>query len=136
MSSHASKRRARGELRKVTAIVRSDLLERVERRLQELRAPGITVTKVRGYGEYENFFARDRMTQHSRVEIFLRRERAEDVARAIVEAAHTGGAGDGLVAVLPDMHRVRRAHSADLPPGSRAALRQRRAERARLNGAR
>jgi nitrogen regulatory protein P-II 1 len=111
MRTSASRRRDRGNdrLRKVTAIVRVDVLERVERRLQELRVPGITVTKVKGYGEYENFFARDRMTEHARIEIFLRRERAEEVARTIVDAAHTGGAGDGIVVVLPveAIYRIR-----------------------------
>ncbi len=100
---------ADGGLRKVTAIVRMNCLERVERRLQDLLVPGITVTKVKGYGEYEDFFARDWMTEHARIEIFLRRERAEEIARAIVDAAHTGVAGDGIVVVLPveSIYRIR-----------------------------
>ncbi len=101
--------RGNGRLRKVTAIVRVEVLERVEGRLQDLRVPGITVTKVKGYGEYENFFARDWMTEHARIEIFLRRERADEVARTIVDAAHTGVAGDGIVVVLPveSIYRIR-----------------------------
>lgn len=98
-----------GGLRKVTAIVRVNRLERIERRLQDLLVPGVSVTKVKGYGEYEDFFARDWMSEHARIEIFLRRERAEEVARAIVEAAHTGVAGDGIVVVLPveSIYRIR-----------------------------
>jgi nitrogen regulatory protein P-II 1 len=111
METSKSRRRDRGnvQLRKVTAIVRVDVLERVERRLQELRVPGVSVMKGKGYGEYENFFARDWMTEHARIEIFLRRERADEVARAIVDAAHTGGAGDGIVVVLPveSIYRIR-----------------------------
>jgi nitrogen regulatory protein P-II 1 len=93
----------------VTAIVRVEVLERVERRLQDLRVPGISVTKVKGYGEYSDFFAHDWMAEHARVEIFLGRERADEVARAIVGAAHTGLAGDGIVVVLPveSMYRIR-----------------------------
>lgn len=87
--------------RKVTAIVRASLLERVERRLQELRVPGLSVTKVKGYGEYANFFARDWMVEHARVEIFVTRGRADEVARAIMAVARTGGPGDGIIAVLP-----------------------------------
>jgi nitrogen regulatory protein P-II 1 len=93
----------------VTAIVRSDLLEKIERRLQDLRIPGVSVTRVKGYGEYENFFARDWMTEHARIEIFLRHERADEVACAIMDEAHTGGAGDGIVVVLPveSIYRIR-----------------------------
>lgn len=111
MRASPSKGSGRGDdrLRKVTAIVRIEVLERVERRLQELRVPGISVTRVKGYGEYENFFARDWMTEHARIEIFLRRERSDEVARAIVTAARTGIAGDGVVVVLPveSIYRVR-----------------------------
>ena len=98
-----------GRLRNVTAIVRNDLLEKIERRLQELRIPGVSVTRVKGYGEYENFFARDWMTEHARIEIFLSQERADEVARAIMDAAHTGIAGDGIVVVLPveSIYRIR-----------------------------
>jgi hypothetical protein len=40
----------------VIAIVPSELLERLERRLATVHAPGLTATKVKGYGEYPNFF--------------------------------------------------------------------------------
>jgi hypothetical protein len=76
-----------GRLRKVTAIVRSEVLEQVEKRLQDLRLPGISVTRVKGFGEYANFFSRDWMAEHTRVEIFLRRKRAHEVARATVDVA-------------------------------------------------
>ena len=90
-----------GALRKVTAIIRVSALEQVERRLQELGVPGVTVTKVKGYGEYANFFARDWLVEHVRIEIFLTRERAAEIARAIAAVARTGFAGDGIVVVLP-----------------------------------
>ncbi len=37
-------------LRKVTAIFRSERLEEVEKRLQEAGVKGLSVTKVKGYG--------------------------------------------------------------------------------------
>lgn len=97
---------------KVVAIISisQDVLEKVERRLQELQVPGISVTKVKGYGEYASFYSRDWMTTHTRVEIFTRAERAELIAQAIVEAAHTGLPGDGMVAIQPvaKVFRIRR----------------------------
>lgn len=96
-------------LRKVTAIVRSDVLEKVEKRLEDLCIPGISITKVKGFGEYANFFSRDWMVEHARIEIFLCRERAHEIARVIVDAAQTGLAGDGLVVILPveAVYRIR-----------------------------
>lgn len=97
------------ELRKITAIIRVSRLETVEKRLQDLGVPGISVTKVKGYGEYANFFSRDWLVEHARIEIFLTQKRADEIARAIMAAAHTGGAGDGLVVVLPveTVYRIR-----------------------------
>ena len=89
------------EFRKVTAIIRPGSLEKVEKALQALNVPGISVTKVKGYGEYANFYTPDWMLTHARVEVFIGQHRAEEVATAIMDAAHTGMEGDGIVAVLP-----------------------------------
>ena len=89
------------DFRKVTAIIRPDSLEKVEKALQALSIPGVSVTKVKGYGEYANFYAPDWMLTHARVEVFVGQHRAEEVAKAIMDAAHTGIEGDGIVAVLP-----------------------------------
>lgn len=89
------------ELRKVTAIIRSDALDRVEERLQNLGVKGLTVTNVKGFGEYANFFTHTWLVTHSRIEIFTEKNRAEHIADVIMQAAHTGGAGDGIVVILP-----------------------------------
>jgi len=89
------------DFRKVTAIIRPDVLENVEQALQTLKVPGVSVTSVKGYGEYANFYTHDWMVKHVLVEVFIGRHRAEAVAEAIMKAAHTGLDGDGIVAVLP-----------------------------------
>lgn len=89
------------ELRKVTAIIRSEALENVEKRLQEVGVKGISVTRVKGYGEYADFFARDWLVTHVRIEIFTEKAKAEEVAAAIMGTAHTGLPGDGIVVILP-----------------------------------
>lgn len=103
---------ATAPLRQITAIVRTSMLEDVERRLRELDVPGISVTKVKGYGEYANFFTSDWSVEHARIEIVLPRECADGVARAVVAAARTGEPGDGIVVVLPveSLYRVRTGH--------------------------
>ena len=104
------------EYRKVTAIIRRLALERVEKRLIELGVPGITVTKVKGFGEYADFFASDWQSEHVRIEIFVRCDAADALVRAIIDEAHTGVAGDGIVAVLPaeTVWRVRTGDQAEL----------------------
>ncbi len=85
----------------VVAIVRSDMLEKVEQSCQELGVTGITVSKVKGYGESHNFFSRDWMVESVRLEIFTRTDKADAIATAIMKTAHTGSRGDGIVVVYP-----------------------------------
>ena len=96
-------------LRKVVAIIRNEALEKVEARLADLRVRGISVTKVKGYGEYANFFKPDWMVTHAKVEIFTEEKMADRIADAIIKVAHTGMEGDGIVAVLPvlKLYRIR-----------------------------
>ena len=61
----------------------------------------MSVSKVKGYGEYRDFYERDWMSGHVRIEIFTPREQARDIAEAIIDAAHTGLPGDGIVAIQP-----------------------------------
>lgn len=98
---------------KVTAIIRCGMLEKVEQRLKEIGVPGVSVTQVKGYGEYTNFYTRDWMSTHARVEIFTYARLAENIAHAVMEAAHTGVEGDGIVAVLP-VHQVFRIRTREL----------------------
>lgn len=86
-------------MQKVEAIVRFSALEGIEEALKEAGISGLTVSPVRGFGEYRNFFRDDWTHRFARVEIFT--TRAEEIADLIAEAAHTGGAGDGLVAIEP-----------------------------------
>lgn len=89
------------ELRKVTAIIRSSSLQQVEERLQVMNVRGMSVSNVKGYGEYANFFTHDWQVTHSRIEIFTEKSNAEKIARAIMETAHSGKSGDGFIAILP-----------------------------------
>jgi len=89
------------DFRIVTAIIRPELLEKVEETLKAMHVPGVSVTKVKGYGEYMDFYTPDWMCSCVRVEIFIGAHRAEAVAEAIMQAAHTGLEGDGIVAVMP-----------------------------------
>ncbi len=86
---------------KVTAIIRPNRLEPVEHALRELGVPGVSVTKVKGFGEYSNFFESDWMCTHTQVDVFIAEHRGEETAQAIMDAAYTGLEGDGIVAIMP-----------------------------------
>ncbi|MGD2136607.1 MAG: P-II family nitrogen regulator [Gammaproteobacteria bacterium] len=89
------------EFCKVTAIIRPGVLENVETALEALNIPGVSVTRVKGYGEYADFYSHNWMCTHNRVEVFIGEHRASEVAEAIMAAAHTGMQGDGIVAISP-----------------------------------
>lgn len=97
------------DLKKITAIVRTFVLEDVESRLRQLGVPGITVTRVKGFGEGTNFLTRDWMSAYACIEIFTDVAQAEQIVDTIMQAAHSGTAGDGIVAVLPveGLYRIR-----------------------------
>lgn len=85
----------------IVANFRSDKLNDVEKSLERLGVERINVCKVKGFGEYHNFFAPNWLTTEVRLEIFTKKDEVEAVASAIMDAAHTGVPGDGVVAVLP-----------------------------------
>ncbi len=89
------------ELRLVVGIIRPSALEAVEKRLQDIGMRGLTVIRAKGYGAYANFFSRDWLVDQVKLEIFVEQERADAVAQAILDIAHTGSPGDGIVAILP-----------------------------------
>lgn len=88
----------------IIANFRSERLEDVERALEQLGVERINVAKVKGFGEYHNYFARNWLDSEVRVEIFTKTHKVEKVVSAIIESARTGQSGypgDGVVAVLP-----------------------------------
>ncbi len=89
------------DIKLIIAMIRRDKLEEVERKLQQIGVERINVTKVKGYGEYQDFFARNWMVEEVKLEIFTKNEEVDSIAAAIMEAAHTGLPGDGVVAVMP-----------------------------------
>ena len=59
----------------------------------------MTISEIKGTGEQVQLY--DPYTIHDRIEIFVHDEQADEVVNTILEHAHTGLAGDGLIAVCP-----------------------------------
>jgi nitrogen regulatory protein P-II 1 len=85
----------------VVAIVRSDSLKKLEAKLHSIRVGGVTVSKVKGYGEYRNLFSNDRLVEHTRVEIFAEESKVDLLVNALLGMSHSDIAGAGIVAVMP-----------------------------------
>ncbi|MBI4194372.1 MAG: P-II family nitrogen regulator [Betaproteobacteria bacterium] len=89
------------DIKLIIAVIRRDKLEEVETRVRDMGVERVNVSKVKGYGEYHDFFARNWMVEEVRIEIFTKKEEVEAITAAVMDAAHTGLPGDGVVAVVP-----------------------------------
>lgn len=95
--------------KKVSAIIRTHKLGEVEARLKTIGVRGMTASYVLGFGEETDFFNPDKLERHLKVEVWTVEEKAHEVAEAIIESAHVGIAGDGLVSIAPvdEIFRIR-----------------------------
>ncbi len=95
--------------KKVTAVISMSCLEKVELCLHEIKISGMSVIKGKGYGEYANFFTNDWNVDHAQVSVLVRSEKVKEVVDAIMDAAHCGSTGDGLISVMPvdDLYNIR-----------------------------
>ncbi len=100
--------------KKVTAIIRTHKLDEVESRLKEIGVRGMTAFYVLGFGKETDFFNPNKLDRHLKLEIWTTEAKAQQVADAIIEAAHVGLAGDGLVSIAPvdEVLRIRTKHPA------------------------
>ena len=89
------------EVKKVIGIVQTAALEKVQNRLHEMGIKGLSVSSVKGYGEYKDILRENWLVTHARIEIFTEKTKADEIADAIMNVAHTGGPGDGIVCILP-----------------------------------
>ena len=93
--------------RKITAIIHEDSLVAVEEALKQAGAIEIAITRVKGYGDYKNFYSAEWISEQARVEVFLPQAQAAAVVKVICRAAYAGLDSDGMIAVLPVENIVR-----------------------------
>ena len=68
----------------ITAIFPRDRLEAVEEKLRRIGVERVDVSKVRGYGEYRNFYARDWMVDEVRLDTFTKADEVASITSAIM----------------------------------------------------
>jgi len=94
---------------KITAVVRIDVMEKLDLRLQGIGVRGISITEVKGFGEYTDNYSHDWMIGHYKLEIFTDENSSEAIVTVIMEEAHTGMPGDGFVSVqaVDQLYKIR-----------------------------
>jgi nitrogen regulatory protein P-II 1 len=94
--------------KKIEAIIREERLEAVKAALTEIGIVGLNITQVRGRGrdggikiETRNGSYMVDMIPKIQLNIVLSDDNVEPTIEAISKAASTGGAGDGVIFILP-----------------------------------
>jgi nitrogen regulatory protein P-II 1 len=88
-----------GVMKTVVAIVRTSCVEGIVKSLEDAGIKSVTISQIKGIGEQVEVFKP--YTIHSKIEMIVPDEKAEEVTDVIMECAHTGLAGDGIIAVYP-----------------------------------
>jgi len=86
---------------KIDAFVPLLALATIEEELKKINVPGVTVSKVRGYGKNMNFFSYDELETDGRLEIFAPEADMEKICQCITEFSKSIDSGKGFIAVLP-----------------------------------
>jgi nitrogen regulatory protein P-II 1 len=84
----------------VVAIVRPELATALEEKLSAVGVGGITLSKVKGFGEYKNLFSRDWLREFTKVEIFTEESKVDALLDVLQESAEADVPGIGVVAVM------------------------------------
>ena len=87
--------------KKVTAIVRYECIEKVEIGMHELNISGMSVVKGKGHGGYANFFSSSWDVEHAQISVFVNDSQVQEVVQTIMDVAHCGASGDGIISVTP-----------------------------------
>src|SRR3989441_13013533 len=92
----------------IKAIVRPNKVDELKEALSKLSISGMTVTEVRGHGKQKGHTAIYRGQEYNvsllpkmEIEVVVPDSAADDVIKAIIQAARTGEIGDGRVFVTP-----------------------------------
>ena len=100
----------------IKAVVRPNKVDDVKEALGKLQISGMTVTEVCGHGKQKGHTAIYRGKEYNvsllpkmEIETVVADHVADEVVKAIIQAARTGEIGDGRVFVLPiaESYRIR-----------------------------
>jgi nitrogen regulatory protein P-II 1 len=85
----------------VVAVVRPDVITALRMKLSQIGVRGITLSRVKGFGETSTSFPGDGVADHTRLEVFVEESEVEALLAALRETAFAGVPGAGIAAVMP-----------------------------------
>jgi nitrogen regulatory protein P-II 1 len=88
-------------LKYVIAIVGPQCVAELEAQFARIGIEGITLTKVKGFGEYKNFFRDDWLSDHTKIEILTDESRVPALLEVLMKTAGSSLPGSGVVAIVP-----------------------------------
>ncbi len=101
-------------MKKLEAIIRHELLEKVRDALDKAGYHGLTISEVRGAGSQRGYTESYRGAKATivfrpkvKLEIAVEAEQVDEVIEVIVDTARTGSVGDGKIFVVPIEETVR-----------------------------
>jgi len=101
-------------MKKIEAIIRPEMLERVKKVLEEKGCVAMTITETKGRGEQKGITLQFRgrsvdidTLPKIKIEMVVMDEIADAVINAITDTARTGKIGDGKIFVLPMEEAIR-----------------------------
>lgn len=101
----------------VVAIVPPRAVDALERKLRTVGIGGITLTGVKGFGEYKNFFFSDRLSDHTKIEIFAQESQVEELFSVLMEIAASDVPGARIAAVMSVEKFLHLRTGAEVLPG-------------------
>ena len=103
-------------MRMITAVIKHNRLEEVQRALTAIGVEGMTITEVKGFGKqkghtevYRGAEYKVRFLPKVKLDIAVPEDKLEETLEAILKEARTGNIGDGKIFVhkLTDVIRIR-----------------------------
>lgn len=87
-------------MKMIWAVVRSDRVEFIARKLKRIGVSGCTVYPVRGYGDEWCLYEPLMHGGHHKLEAIVQEEQVERAVKEIIKNGYTGREGDGVLSVF------------------------------------
>jgi nitrogen regulatory protein PII len=89
------------KLKKVTAYIRTEMLEVVNTKLRDIGVPHVTIDFISGYENSHNLLKMPDLITHARLEILTEEPGVMKIVDCIIENAYGGAYDDGVISVSP-----------------------------------
>lgn len=103
-------------MKKIEAVIRPEKLNEVKTALEKAGYPGIMITEIEGHGKQKGQTLQWRGEKYKvellpkiKIEIVIRDQEVEQIAKTIIENAKTGEIGDGkiFISTIEEVVRIR-----------------------------